>query len=232
MALKRGSVFYPLLKEYADEKYRLFSCKLTPTLEPACVLGVRIPQLRALAKRLLKEEPEQVAAFLEDLPHYYYDENNLHALFLSAGKDFACTLQLLDAFLPHIDNWATCDIISPQVFGRHKAELTAYIRRLLLSEHEYTLRFAIGMLLKYYLDEAFRPEYLQWVATVSHDAYYVKMMTAWYFATALAKQYEATLPFIEQQVLSPWVHNKTITKAKESLRITAAQKARLEALRR
>lgn len=230
--MTKPSVFYEELRARSEEVYRRFTCTLIPGLSPAKILGVRIPLLRRLAKQLLRESPAQVACFFEELPHFYYEENNLHGLLLAEQKEFGQTLRLLDAFLPHVDNWATCDLTRPAVFKKKKSELLPSLHSWLASEHEYTLRFAIGMLLTHYLDEAFRPDYLETVASLRHQAYYVKMMMAWYFAEALAKQYGATLPLLEQGRLEPWTHNMAIQKAKESRRISAAQKEYLVSLRR
>ena len=165
------------------------------------------------------------------LPHRYYEENNLHGLLLSAMPDYDAVVAALEAFLPHVDNWATCDLLSPKVFRKHPSELPGQIRRWVADPHPYTVRFGLGMLLSFYLDEAFRPEYLDLAAGVRREEYYVKMMVAWYFATALAKQYAAALPYVEERRLDRWTHNKTIQKAVESYRITPEQKAYLRSLR-
>ena len=213
-----------------DLKYKEFQCKLMPTVDPEAVIGVRTPALRQLAREL--EGTEEAAAFLQSLPHRYYDENNLHGFLLSLVKDCEETVAGLEAFLPYVDNWATCDLLSPKAFRKHPEQLPEQARRWMDSQHVYTARFGIGVLLSFYLDEAFQPEYLAWVSQVRGGEYYVDMMAAWYFATALAKQYEAALPYLEQGRLGLWVHNKTIQKAIESRRITAARKAYLRTLRR
>ena len=218
------------LRALADPAYRQFQCRLMPTITPERVLGVRTPQLRALAREIAGT-PE-AAAFLAALPHAAYDENNLHGCLLSLMRDFDACLAAVDAFLPYIDNWATCDMLSPRVFARHTDALLASIRRWMASPHVYTCRFGIGMLMRYYLEPAaFRPEYLQWVAALRSDEYYVSMMIAWFFATALAKQYDAALPYLQQRALAPWTHNKAIQKALESDRVSDAHKACLRALR-
>lgn len=238
-AIKK-SIFYQELVELADEEYRQFSGKLTPNVLPERFLGVRIPLLRALAKRLLKTEGERVVQFLKDLPHGYYDENNLHGILLSEQKDFQKTIQHLEEFLPFVDNWATCDIMSPQAFKKQRRSkmpegseiLLCHIRRWMGSDHEYTIRFGIEMLMTHYLGEEFQTEYLEWVTSIRREEYYVKMMIAWFFATALTKQYEHTLPYIEKGVLEYWTHNKAIQKARESRLIPEDRKVYLQSLRR
>ena len=212
-----------------DMPYREFQVKLIPDVPPETVIGVRTPALRQYAKTLVRSG--DAAAFLDTLPHTYFDENQLHAFLLSGEKDYAQVLSRLEAFLPHIDNWATCDQLSPKIFGKHP-ELIGEIRRWMASAHTYTVRFGIGMLMRWYLDAQFQPEYLQWAADVKSDAYYVNMMRAWYFATALAKQYDAALPFLEDDRLDTWTHNKTIQKARESYRVSEEHKTYLKTLRR
>lgn len=217
------------LFELQDLKYRDFQCKLMPTVEPETVIGVRIPQLRKLAREFSKTPESE--EFLKILPHKFYEENNLHGFLIETMKDYDKAVRALDAFLPHVDNWATCDIIRPKVFKKHLPELLEQIKVWIESDWTYTIRFAIAMLMSYYLDEHFKPEYLELVAGVSSTEYYVHMIIAWYFATALAKQYEAALPYIEQHRLAPWTHNKAIQKAIESYRITDEQKKYLRELR-
>ena len=213
-----------------DLQYRDFKAKLIPTVDKNTIIGVRTPELRKLAKEFAKRE--DVGAFLDELPHGYYDENNLHGFILCEDKDFDRVIARLDAFLPYIDNWATCDLLSPKVFKKHKAELLPHIRRWLASDRVYTVRFGIEMLLSHYLDEDFSSEYLEWVAILRSEEYYVNMMIAWYFATALAKQYDAALLILLERRLALWTHNKTIQKAIESYRITDGQKAYLRSLKR
>lgn len=213
-----------------DTEYRAFISKLIPTVEPARIIGVRTPALRRLAKELARTPLAE--PFCRCVPHYYYEENNLHGFLLEGIRDYEAGLAAVEAFLPCIDNWATCDVCSgPKVFAKHLPELREPVRRWLTSGQTYTVRYGIGMLMRYYLDEAFQPEYLDWVADVRSEEYYVNMMAAWYFATALAKQYEAALPYIEQRRLAPWTHNKAIQKAVESYRITPEQKAYLKTLK-
>lgn len=212
-----------------DLEYRDFQCKLLPTVAPDAVIGVRTPALRSFAKAFGKTPEAEV--FLTQLPHRYFEENNLHGFLIAAMKDYDACVAALQTFLPYIDNWATCDQISPKVFKKHLPELLEEIRRWIRSEETYTVRFGIGMLMSFYLDEAFSPEYLELAASVHSEEYYVNMMVAWYFATALAKQYDAALPYIEQRRLDVWTHNKAIQKAVESYRITAEQKEYLKTMR-
>lgn len=215
-----------------DLKYRDFHAKLIPTVERETVIGVRVPELRKYSKKLFRTQPESVEIFMKELPHTYYEENNVHAFCIEQIKDYEECIKKLDVFLPYVDNWATCDMMAPKVFKKHLPELMEKIRQWLSSEDIYTIRFAIGMLMKYYLEEEFQPEYPALVAQVQSQEYYVRMMIAWYFATALAKQYEVILPYIEENRLEMWTHNKTIQKAVESYRITPQQKMYLKTLKR
>lgn len=217
------------LRGQADPGYREFQAKLIPTLPKEKILGVRTPVLRALAKELQGSELEE--AFLQQLPHDYYDENQLHAILLSQCKDYDRCLALLARFLPHVDNWATCDILSPKVLKQRPEATLPAIRGWMDSDHTYTVRFGMEMLMSFYLDALFAPEYLAWVAADRSEEYYVRMMVAWFFATALAKQYEATLPYLERRLLPEWTHRKAIQKACESYRITKEQKEYLRTLR-
>ncbi|MBQ4395723.1 MAG: DNA alkylation repair protein [Paludibacteraceae bacterium] len=212
-----------------DHAYADFQSKLLPTVSRETVIGVRTPDLRKMAKQICKTPAAQ--EFLHNLPHRYFDENQLHAFILSEEKDFDTCIAELEQFLPYVDNWATCDQLSPRCFKRHTTELLPLIRKWTRSKHTYTKRFGICTLMRYFLDEAFRPEYLEWVASIKSDEYYIRMMQAWFFATALAKQWDATLPYIEQRRLEKDTHNKTIQKAIESFRITDEQKALLKTLR-
>lgn len=211
----------------ADAEYEIFMVRLLPNIPPETVIGVRTPELRRLAKELTDRE-----AFLNALPHRYFEENQIHAFALEGEKDLPSVLAEVEGFLPYIGNWATCDQLSPKVFYRHRQELLPAIRRWLDSDHAYTIRFGMKILMTHFLDEDFAPVYPQWVADVQHGDYYVKMMQAWYFATALAKQYDGVLPFLTDGRLEQWVHNKTIQKAVESYRISPEQKAYLRTLRR
>ena len=212
-----------------DAEYQAFQSKLIPTLPPERVIGVRTPALRRYARELAGTS--EAAAFLAAVPHRYYEENNLHGLLLERERDFAAALAGVEAFLPYVDNWATCDLFSPPVFARHTGELLAPVRRWMQSERTYTVRYGLGMLMRHYLDGAFRPEYLAWAGAVRSEEYYVRMMIAWYFATALAKQPEAAWPWLAEPRLDPWVRAKAVQKALESRRITPEQKQELRALR-
>ena len=211
-----------------DETNAAFMARLVPTLPPESVLGVRMPDCRALAKELCRMP--DIGEFLTDLPHRYLDENNLHALILNEEKDCAAAVAAIDAFLPYVDNWATCDALRPKAFKKHPSALPDECRRWMRSGATYTVRFGIEMLMTHYLDADFRPEYLEEVSIIKSKEYYVSMMIAWYFATALAKQYEAAISYIEQRRLDQWTHNKTIRKAIESCRITEERKAYLRTL--
>ena len=212
-----------------DSKYRDFQAGLIPGASPDIMVGVRTPELRKLAKQLAKEE--NIREFLDDLPHKYFDENQLHAFIISEMKDYDICMQEVERFLPFVDNWATCDQMSPKVFRKHRPDLLWKIREWIGSDHTYTIRFGIGMLMAHFLDEDFDPAYPEMVASVQSEEYYVNMMIAWYFATALAKQYDAVLPYIEERRLDVWTHNKTIQKAIESFRVTPEHKAYLRSLK-
>lgn len=212
-----------------DPAYQAFQSKLIPTIDPQTVIGVRMPALRKLAREIAGTPVAE--GFLQEPPHRYYEENNLHGLLISAIPDYDGAVAALETFLPYVDNWATCDLIRPKVFGKHLPELREQIRIWLASDHPYTIRFGMEMLMTFFLDGQFQPEYLDWVAGVESKEYYVNMMAAWYFATALAKQYDAVLPYIQQRRLEPWTHNKTIQKALESERIPDGQKAYLRGLK-
>lgn len=213
-----------------DVGYRDFQGKLIPTVDPKAMIGVRTPQLRKMAKEWSKKE--NIGEFLNDLPHAYFDENQLHAFFISGMKDFKECLDATEAFLPYVDNWATCDQMSPKVFRRHKKELLDVAKRWIASDQTYVIRFGVGMLMEHFLDEDFKAEYLELVAGIRSEEYYVNTMIAWYYATALAKQYDATIFYIEEEKLEKWTHNKAIQKAVESYRITPEQKEYLKGLKR
>ena len=212
-----------------DAGYRDFHAALMPTVDKALVIGVRMPALRALAKELKGTEP--AADFMAQLPHKYYEENNLHAALIGHIRDFQPCLTALERFLPYVDNWATCDMMNPRALAKDKAALLERIRLWLQSGHTYTVRFGMEMLMNHFLEEDFREEYPALVASVQSEEYYVRMMQAWYFATALAKQYEAAVTYLEQRRLPPWVHNKTIQKARESYRVSDEQKEYLKSLK-
>lgn len=212
-----------------DLQYRDFHSKLIPNVEKEAVIGVRTPDLRRFAKQFGKK-PE-AWEFLQILPHRYYEENNLHGFLIEGMKDYDMCIGYLERFLPCVDNWATCDMVSPKVLQSHLPELFSKIKVWISSGHTYTVRFGIGMLMQLYLDEAFDTVYPDMVADIRSEEYYVNMMIAWYFATALAKQYDAILPYIKERRLDTWTHNKAIQKAVESRRITKEQKDYLRTLR-
>lgn len=215
----------------SDTEYADFQARLTPSVEREKFIGVRVPKVRALAKELLKLSPQ--TEFLKALPHQYYDENMLHGLLISEIKDYDNCIAEVEKFLPFVDNWAVCDIMSPKIFKKNKEKLLEKIKIWSKSKHAYTIRFAIEMLMSHYLDGDFKPEYLKIPAAVKSDEYYVKMMIAWFFATALSKQWDIAVSVIENdEIKDNWTHNKTIQKACESYRITEEQKDYLRSLKR
>ena len=218
-----------LLFAKQDTNYRDFQAPLFPSIGKEKMIGVRTPELKKLAKELYGKEV--ATKFIETLPHQYFDENQLHAFLISSIKDYQTCLKEVEKFLPYIDNWGTCDQLSPKVFAKHKEELIISIKKWLKSKHTYTVRFAIGMLMQHYLDESFKEEYLEMVANIKSEEYYINMMIAWYFATALAKQWDSSIKYIKEKKLSPWVNNKTIQKAVESYRINDEQKVFLRNLK-
>ena len=212
-----------------DPEYRDFQGKLIPSQECVSMIGVRTPELRRLAKMFAGRE--DISEFLDDLPHQYFDENQLHAFIISGIKDYEKCVREVVRFLPYVDNWATCDQMSPKVFGKHRKEVAELAGVWIRSDHTYTVRFGIKMLMEHFLNEDFDLMYPEMVARVRSEEYYIRMMAAWYFATALAKQYDAVLPFIENRRLDPWTHNKTIQKAVESYRVTPEHKEYLKSLK-
>ena len=212
-----------------DEGYRAFQSALIPTVDYARVIGVRIPELRAYAKEL--KGSDAAAAFMQELPHRYYEEDNLHAFLIEQLPTYEGTLEALDRFLPYVDNWATCDGMSPKCLGQRREDLYPKVMNWLAAAHPYTVRYGILCLMRHYLGESYRPACSQAVAAIKSDEYYVNMMVAWYFATALALRYEEILPYITEGRLSPWIHQKTIQKAVESRRLTPAQKEELRRYR-
>ncbi|MGI6021461.1 MAG: DNA alkylation repair protein [Lachnospiraceae bacterium] len=218
------------LFELQDKEYAAFQAKLTPGVPIEKFIGVRVPSVRKIAAEYVKESMGD--GFLESLPHEYYDENMLHGIIISKIKDYEECIRYTDLFLPYVDNWAVCDVMSPVVFKKHRGELIEKIREWAGSSEIYTCRFGIKMLMSHFLDEDFKPEYLEIPASVSSDEYYVRMMVAWFFATALAKQWDAAVAYLEQNRLDAWTHNKTIQKARESYRIRAEQKDYLKKLKK
>lgn len=213
-----------------DKAYAEFQSKLTPTIPRQLFIGVRVPQLRKLAKQYIKNA--ESLTFMKALPHSYYDENMLHGLLVSEIMEYNTCIEAVDVFLPYVDNWAVCDVMSPKIFKKHKAQLLDKIRQWTASDHVYTCRFGIEMLMTHFLDDDFRQEYLDIPARIRSKEYYVNMMIAWFFATALAKQWNHAACYLREHRMDVWVHNKTIQKACESYRITADRKSYLKGLKR
>ena len=212
-----------------DKEYKEFISKLNPTVEPKTIIGVKTPKLRSLAKEVFKEG--NYKKFINTLPHKYYEENNIHSFIIEQIKDYDECVNELNKFLPYVNNWATCDSMKPKVFSKHKKELLVPIKKWLKSKDTYAVRFAIEMLMNFYLDEDFDPKHLELVKKVKSKEYYINMMRAWYFATALSKQRKDTIKIIESKSLDPWTHNKTIQKAVESYRISNSDKKYLKTLK-
>ena len=233
MALHSGENVTQYIKQQLfsmrDLEYKAFHSRLMPTISPETIIGVRTPALRKFAKEMVKYEG--VETFMQDLPHEFYEENNLQGFIIEGMKDFDRCLEEVDRFLPYVDNWATCDMMRPKVFKQNPKALLPKIKEWLASGKTYTVRYGIGMLMTYFLDEHFEVKYVDEVAAVESEEYYVKMMVAWYFATALAKQRDAVIPYIETGKLEKWTHNKAIQKAIESYRITPLQKEYLRGLK-
>jgi len=218
------------LFEMQDTEYKKFQLKLMPGVEADSVIGVRTPQLRAFAKELYKSGGYE--EFIETLPHDYYDEMNLHGFILCEYKDYDKTVYEIDRFLKYVNNWATCDLVSPKkAFKKNPDRLLEDIKKWMASDETYTCRFGMEMLMSFFLDDMFKPEYVEWVSKVESEEYYINMMRAWFFATALAKQYEATVPYIEKHVLDDWTHKKSIQKARESYRVSDERKDYLAGFR-
>lgn len=213
-----------------DTEYKAFHSRLMPTISPETIIGVRTPALRKFAKEMAKYD--EIDKFMKKLPHEYYEENNLHGFLVEEIKDFDRCLAEVDQFLPYVNNWATCDMMRPKVFRKNPQALLPKVKEWMASGETYMVRYGIGMLMTYFLDEHFNVQYAKAVAAVESEEYYVKMMVAWYFATALAKQWDAIIPFVEEERLELWTHNKTIQKAVESYRITPEQKSYLRTLKR
>lgn len=209
-----------------DPVYQSFQARILPNIPAESIIGARTPELRQIAKSM-----DDSQYFLSALPHTYFEENQIHAFLLSEKKDFDETIQAINSFLPYIDNWSTCDQLSPKVFRKHHSELLPYIQQWLHSTDTYAIRFAIKVLMDHFLEEDFSPEHPDWVASVHSEEYYIRMVIAWYFATALAKQYDAVYPYLTGYRLEKWIHNKTIQKAVESFRISQTQKEQLKKLR-
>ena len=217
------------LYDLQDLKYRKMQIRIIPTVLPGSIIGVRTPDLRAIAKEMLRSGDHK--DLLKELPHKYFEENQLHSFVISGLKDLNECIEELTRFLPYVDNWATCDQMSPGVFKKHRQELLTYIKKWIRSDETYTVRFGVKMLMDHFLEDDFDPAYPGMVAGLRSEEYYVNMMIAWYFATALAKQYETILPYMEQKRLDDWTHNKTIQKSVESYRLSDEQKTYLKTLK-
>lgn len=217
------------LQSLQDLKYRDFQSKLIPNIDKSTIIGVRMPDLRKLAKKI---DEKQAQFFMEDLPHTYYEENMLHSILISKMKNYDDCIDYLERFLPFVDNWAVCDCISPKIFTKNNDKLIGEIKLWAKSSHTYTVRVAICLLMKYFLDEKFKVEYLNVATQIKSEEYYVNMMVAWFFATALAKQWDDVIFVLEDNLLDEWTHNKTIQKARESFRITPEQKQYLKSLKK
>lgn len=216
---------------FQDADYKAFNKTLIPTVDEHTMIGIRMPVLKKFAKEFFKAEPECVADFMNSLPHQYFEENHLHAFFIENISDFDTAIQETERFLPFIDNWATCDSFAPRIFKKYPDAVYQKILQWIQSDHPYTVRYAIGLLLSNYLDEQFRPEMLELVSGVRSSEYYINMMIAWYFSFALIKQYDKAIPYIEKKILDPFTHRKTIQKAVESRRISVEIKAYLKTLK-
>ena len=220
---------YKEIFKLKDEEYKNFHKKLIPSVDENKIIGVRTPLLRKFAKEVF--ESGEYEDFLKTLPHTYYEENNLHAFLIEQFKDYDKVIYETEKFLPYIDNWATCDMFRPKIYKKHTDELIAEIKKWIKSKETYTVRYAIGLLNSFYLDDKFLPEYLEMVSAIKSDEYYINMMIAWYFQTALVKQYESAIPYIEQKKLDKWIHNKTIQKCIESFKISDKIKMYLKNLK-
>ena len=220
---------YEKLIACGDERYREFQSKLVPNVPKETILGVRTPDMRRIAKEI--RGTKEAEAFLKELPHKYYEENLVHFFLIAMIKDFDQCVQAVETFLPYVDCWPVCDQSTPKAFSKNHDKLLPLIQKWIASDHVYTARFGIRMLMNEFLGEDFKPEYLAWVAGVQGEDYYIKMMVAWYFATALAKQYDESVVYIEQHKLEPWTHRKAIQKALESFRVTEEHKEYLKTLR-
>ena len=229
MATSQENTVYELLSACKDEKYQKFQSNLVPNIPADTILGVRTPQMREIAKKVYGTA--EAERFLATLPHAFYEENLVHFFLIAMIKDFDECADAVERFLPYVDCWPVCDQSSPKVFAKNHAKLLPMIRKWISSDHVYTARFGMRMLMNEFLGADFRPEFLAWVAEKQGEDYYLKMMVAWYFATALAKQYDATIVFIEERRLEPWTHKKAIQKAIESFRVSEEHKAYLRTLR-
>ncbi|WP_029231964.1 DNA alkylation repair protein [Butyrivibrio sp. VCB2006] len=222
------SVYKRLLKE-KDDEYKEFQAKLVPNIDPSTIIGVRTPAMRAIAKEVFGSQERD--EFLNELPHKYYEENLVHFFIVSMIKDFDETVQKTEAFLPYVDCWPVSDQATPKSFKKNHEKLLPYVKKWIASDEVYTARFGIRMLMNEYLGDDFKEEYLELVASKKGDDYYLKMMVAWYFATALAKRYDESVKYIEEKKLDDWVHKKAIQKAVESYRVSDEHKEYLKSFR-
>ena len=220
---------YKLLKEAKDDKYQEFQAKLVPNIDPSMIIGVRTPDMRRIAKEVFNSKDRD--AFLSELPHKYYEENLVHFFILAIIKDFDECVEKVEAFLPYVDCWPVSDQATPKSFKKNHEKLLPYIKKWIDSDHVYTSRFGMRMLMNEFLDADFKPEYLKWVSSKKGEDYYLKMMVAWYFATALAKQYDASIVYFEKRKLDDWCHKKAIQKAIESYRVSDEHKEYLRTLK-
>ena len=220
---------YGRLLSYQDEKYKDFQSKLVPNIDKKTIIGVKTPQMRKIVKEVYGTKESTI--FLQTLPHQYYEENHIHFFLISKIKDFDECIKEVERFLPYIDCWPVCDQATPLVFKKNHDKLLPLIKKWINSNHVYTARFGIRMLMNEFLNDDFKEEYLEWVASKNGDDYYLKMMVAWFFATALAKQYDATIKYIKNRSLDPWIHKKTIQKAVESYRVSDEHKEYLKKFR-
>lgn len=220
---------YERLLSYQDEDYKEFQSKLVPNIDKETIIGVRTPQIRGIVKEIFGTE--EATIFLQTLPHQYYEENLIHFFLISKIKDFNECVREVERFLPYINCWPVCDQATPLVFKKNHDTLLPLIKKWIKSKHVYTARFGIRMLMNEFLNDDFKDEYLELVSSKSGDDYYLKMMIAWFFATALAKQYDATIKYIENRCLDPWIHKKTIQKAIESYRVSDEHKEYLKTFR-
>ncbi len=227
-AYKEVKTIQHKLLEAKDDKYREFQSKLVPNIDPKTIIGVRTPKMREIAKEMFGTAEGN--EFLKALPHEFYEENLIHFFMIAMIKDFDQCVKAVEEFLPYVDCWPVCDQSSPKVFKKHHRELLPYIKKWIDSEHVYTARFGLRMLMNEFLDADFKTDCLEWAAAKQGEDYYLKMMVAWYFATALAKQYDESVKFLEERKLEPWIHKKSIQKAVESFRVSDEHKAYLKKL--
>ncbi len=217
------------LLKIKDNKYKEFQLKLVPNINKDSILGIRTPEMRKIAKEVYKSEDKN--KFLDSLPHKYYEENLIHFFVISLIKDFDECIKRVEEFLPYVDCWPVSDQATPKSFKKNHKKLLPYIKKWIKSKHVYTARFGIRMLMNEYLGDDFKEEYLKLIASIKTNDYYLKMMIAWYFATALAKRYNETIPYLENNSLDEWVHKKTIQKAIESYRVSEEHKKYLSTLK-